>query len=114
MLANGVALAGWLSPRGRLVDYGALAVVAQNALLSVTDEIGLLDLLSPLVNGALLVLLITNLRARRVQETDAIEAELAQNPAIERVYQVNLVDADGVIHASVTKTLHIRRKEAIR
>ena len=49
-----------------------------------------------------------------VQETDAIEAELAQNPAIERVYQVHLVDADGVIHASVTKTLHIRRKEAIR
>ena len=118
------------------MDYGALAVVAQNALLSVTDEIGLLDLLSPLVNGALLVLLITNLRARPwgegrrsssggladpparlfrgVQETDAIEAELAQNPAIERVYQVNLVDADGVIHASVTKTLHIRRKEAIR
>ena len=91
-----------------------MAVVAQNALLSVTDEIGLLDLLSPLVNGALLVLLITNLRGRRVQETDAIEAESAQNPAIERVYQVNLVDADGVIHASVTKTLHIRRKEAIR
>ena len=49
-----------------------------------------------------------------VQETDAIKAALAQNPAIERVYQVRLVDAAGVIHTSVTKTLHIRRKEAIR
>ncbi len=59
----------------------------------------------------------TTLHARfvlDVQETDAIEAELAQSPAIERVYQVHLVDADGVVHASVTKTLHIRRKEATR
>ena len=48
MLGNSVALAlaGWLSLRGhRLVDYAALALVALNALLSVTDEIGLLDLL---------------------------------------------------------------------
>ena len=48
MLGNSVALAlaGWLSLRGhRLVDYAALALVALNALLSVTDEIGLLDIL---------------------------------------------------------------------
>ncbi len=59
----------------------------------------------------------TTLHARfvlDVQETDTIEAELAQRPAIERVYQADLADADGVIHASVTKTLHICHKEAIR
>ena len=68
MLGNGaaLALAGWLSLRGqRLVDYAALALVALNALLSVTDEIGVLDLVSLLVNGALLVLLVVNLRAQR-------------------------------------------------
>ena len=67
MLGNGVALAlaGWLSPRGqRLVDFAALALVALNAVLSVTDEIGFLDIVSLLVNGALLVLLIVNLRNR--------------------------------------------------
>ena len=68
MLGNGVALAlaGWLSLRGqRLVDYAAFALVALNALLSVTDEIGVLDVVSLLVNGALLVLLVVNLRAQR-------------------------------------------------
>lgn len=48
------------------------------------------------------------------RETDAIVAELAGSPAIERVYRVDLVDADGVVHAVVTKTLHIRRKELMR
>ena len=47
-------------------------------------------------------------------EIDAIKVELAQSLALERVYQVNLVDAEGVIHASITKTLYIRRKEAAR
>jgi hypothetical protein len=46
-------------------------------------------------------------------EIDAIKVELAQSPAIERVYQVNLADAEGVIHASITKTLYIHRKEAV-
>ena len=58
MLGNGAALglAGWFSLRGhRLVDLAALAVVAVNALLSLTDEIGLLGLLSLLVSSALLV-----------------------------------------------------------
>lgn len=65
MLANGtaLALAGWLSPGGRrLVDDGALALVGVNALLSLTDEIGLLDALSLLISGALVVLLIANMR----------------------------------------------------
>lgn len=68
MLGNGaaLALAGWFSLRGhRLVDYGAVAVVAVNALLSVTDEIGLLDVLSLLVSGALFVLLVANMRKER-------------------------------------------------
>jgi hypothetical protein len=47
-------------------------------------------------------------------EIDAIKAELLARSAIERNYQVDLIDADGVIHASVTKTLHIRRKESVR
>ena len=47
-------------------------------------------------------------------EIDAIKAGLAARSAIERNYQVDLVDADGVIHATVTQTLHIRRKEAAR
>jgi hypothetical protein len=67
MLGNGVALAlaGWFSLRGhRLMDFAALCVVALNAVSSVTDEIGVLDVVSLLVNGALLVLLIVNLRIR--------------------------------------------------
>jgi hypothetical protein len=69
MLGNGaaLALAGWLTLRGhRPVDYAALALVALNAILSATDEIGALDVASLLVNGALLVLLIINLRRRAV------------------------------------------------
>ncbi len=68
MLGNGAALglAGWLSLHGyRLVDFASLAVVGVNALFSVTDEIGLLDLLSLLVSVALLVLLVVNMRAER-------------------------------------------------
>ena len=67
MLRNGAALglAGWRSLRGqRLIDCASLAVVGVNALLSVTDEIGLLDVLSLLVSVALLVLLIVNMRRR--------------------------------------------------
>ena len=47
-------------------------------------------------------------------EIDAIKAGLTARSAIERNYQVDLIDANGVIHATVTKTLHIRRKEAAR
>lgn len=46
------------------MDFAALALVAVNALLSVTDEIGVLDILSRLVSAALLILLIINLRRR--------------------------------------------------
>ncbi|MFC1660769.1 hypothetical protein ACFL3S_04770 [Gemmatimonadota bacterium] len=67
MLVNGVALAlaGVFSLRGhRKVDYPALVLVAANAVLSVTDEIGLLDLISLLVSGTLLLLLPAGMRSR--------------------------------------------------
>ena len=67
MIGNGVALclAGWFSLRGRrVIDYLALAVVAANALMSVTDEIGVLDLLSLTVNGGLILLMVVNLRSK--------------------------------------------------
>jgi acyl-coenzyme A thioesterase PaaI-like protein len=43
-------------------------------------------------------------------ETEAIQAALADQPAIDRVYQIDLADAEGVVHASVEKTIYIRRK----
>ncbi len=45
-------------------------------------------------------------------ETDGIKAALAEKEAIDRVYQIDLVDRDGVVHASVEKTIYIRRKAA--
>jgi acyl-coenzyme A thioesterase PaaI-like protein len=45
-------------------------------------------------------------------ETEAIQAALAQQEAIDRVYQIDLVDRDGVVHASVEKTIYVRRKAA--
>jgi len=43
-------------------------------------------------------------------ETEAIKAALAGEKSIDRVYQVDLADRDGVVHASVEKTIYIRRK----
>ena len=45
-------------------------------------------------------------------ETEAIRAALVEQPAIDRVYQIELVDRDGVVHASVEKTIYVRRKTA--
>lgn len=42
-------------------------------------------------------------------EIAAIEAGAAAHPPIDRVYHVDLVDAAGVVHASVEKTIYIRR-----
>jgi hypothetical protein len=42
---------------------------------------------------------------------DSIRAELRDTPRIDRVFHVELVDADGVVHAEVEKTIHIRRRE---
>lgn len=46
------------------------------------------------------------------EEIDSIKAELTRQPSVNRVYHVGLTDADGVVYASVQKTIHIRRKEA--
>ena len=46
-------------------------------------------------------------------EIEAIKTELATQPSLDRVYQVDLVDGEGVVHASVEKVLYIRRKEAL-
>lgn len=55
----------------------------------------------------------TTLTARFVvdeAETDAIRAALAEQASIDRTYQVDLVDSEGVVHASVEKVIYIRRK----
>ncbi len=46
------------------------------------------------------------------RELEDIRAALAQEPSVERVYDVDLTDDIGVVHASIRKTIHIRRKEA--
>ncbi len=46
------------------------------------------------------------------QETESIKAELARQPSVDRVYQVDLKDEDGLVCALVQKTIYIRRSEA--
>jgi acyl-coenzyme A thioesterase PaaI-like protein len=46
-------------------------------------------------------------------ELDAIRAALEHARSIERVYAVDLTDAHGVVHATVEKTIYIRRKHAV-
>jgi acyl-coenzyme A thioesterase PaaI-like protein len=43
-------------------------------------------------------------------ELDEVRAALAERPAIERTYFVELTDGDGVVCAEVEKVIHIRRK----
>ncbi|MDH5804456.1 MAG: DUF4442 domain-containing protein [Gemmatimonadota bacterium] len=45
------------------------------------------------------------------EEIDEITNELANGGKIERTYSVDLVDKNGVVHASVEKLIHIRKKE---
>ena len=49
----------------------------------------------------------------RDEELRAIEAGLAEEPHIDRNYLVDLVDAEGVVHASVEKTIYIQKKEEV-
>ena len=46
------------------------------------------------------------------EEIETIKAELSQRPSMDRVYKVDLTDEDGLVYASVDKTIYIRRKEA--
>ena len=43
-------------------------------------------------------------------ELRAIHQRLEEADRVDRVYHVDLVDADGAVHAEVEKTVHIRRK----
>jgi acyl-coenzyme A thioesterase PaaI-like protein len=55
----------------------------------------------------------TTLYARFVlddAELDAIHAALRTAPTVDRTYTVDLTDAEGVVHATVEKVIHIRRK----
>ncbi len=44
------------------------------------------------------------------EEIALIQAAAEEQPSIERVYPVELVDAGGIVHASVEKTVYIRKK----
>lgn len=44
-------------------------------------------------------------------ELDAIRAAVAQGGRTDREYRVELTDDAGVIHATVDKTVHVRRRE---
>lgn len=45
------------------------------------------------------------------EEIESIKAELTEKPAMDRVYHTDLTDKDGVVYASVKKTIYIRCKE---
>ena len=56
----------------------------------------------------------TTLHARFIlddAELEAIRAALADAPATERTYTIQLVDKDGLVHAEVEKLIHIRRRK---
>ena len=44
-------------------------------------------------------------------ELDEIRSALAESSATERVYEIDLVDVEGNVCASVEKRIHIRRKQ---
>lgn len=46
-------------------------------------------------------------------ELDAIRDALSRESAIDRLYTVELADAEGTVHASVEKTIHVRRKKSL-
>ena len=48
------------------------------------------------------------------EEIALIRRSLETQHSIDRVYTVALVDADGVVHAEVDKTIYIRKKDAAR
>lgn len=44
------------------------------------------------------------------EELETIKTELNGRKSLERIYQVDLVDKDGKVHAEVEKTIYIARK----
>jgi hypothetical protein len=49
-----------------------------------------------------------------VEFVEAIRAELASAPKLERTLKIDLTDADGAVHATVEKVLHINRRGAAK
>ncbi len=45
------------------------------------------------------------------QDLAAIKSDLEREPVLHRVYQVDLADRNGVVHASVEKTLYLRKRK---
>ena len=45
------------------------------------------------------------------EEISAIKDALSSAPPVERIYLVELVDTEGVVHASIEKMVYIRKKE---
>ena len=45
------------------------------------------------------------------EEINTIKDALSSAPSVERIYLVELVDAEGVVHASIEKTVYIRKRE---
>lgn len=48
------------------------------------------------------------------EETAAIKKELDTRDSIDRIYEVSLVDGDGVVHATVEKVIYMARKDRVR
>jgi hypothetical protein len=48
------------------------------------------------------------------EEIALIRRRLETEHSIDRVYTVALVDADGVVHAEVDKTIYVRKKDRAR
>ena len=46
------------------------------------------------------------------EEVEAIRAATADGTPVDRTYRVDLVDRDGVVHASVEKVIYVRRAES--
>ena len=47
------------------------------------------------------------------QGLESIRAELTESPKLDRVFQVDLTDEAGTVHATIERTIHVRRKDAI-
>jgi acyl-coenzyme A thioesterase PaaI-like protein len=46
------------------------------------------------------------------EELEAIREVLRRERAVDRVYRVELLDGEGTVHATVDKTVHVRRRGA--
>lgn len=48
------------------------------------------------------------------EEIDGIREALVASAVTERTYEIDLIDRDGIVCASVQKTIHIRKRDAER